>query len=128
MVNLNEKSSFDIAKYLYEEYKLNWSNLYKNNCIMLANCPDVDTSKQTTPIAGYYEHSKIESRGGVNQVSEYCRINGIEYREVNLKSNPKEAKEVVTNYLIKFTRENYAQLLAEKKNVEPETGSSCTLI
>lgn len=128
LVNLNEKNSFDIAKYLYEEYKLNWSNLYKNNCLMLVNCPDVDQKRQVTPVQGYYEHSRIETRGGVNPVSDFCRLNGIEYREVNLVTNPAQAKEIVANYLIKFTRENYGQLIAEKKNVEPETGSSCSLI
>lgn len=95
---------------------------------MLANCQDIETSKQPSPIPGYYDHSKIDSRGGVNQVSEFCRLNGIEYKEVNLKSNPAEAKKIIADFLIKFTRENYVQLHAEKKNVEPETGSSCTLI
>lgn len=115
LVNLNEKNSFDIAKYLYEEYKLNWSGNYKGNCVMLANCYDVEKNKQPTPVHGYYEHSKIESYGGVNQVSEFCRMNGIEYREINLKTNPREAKELIFAYLIKFTRENYAQLMSEKK-------------
>ena len=43
LVNINERSSFEIAKYLFEEYRQNWSGVYKNNCLMLANDGEVDT-------------------------------------------------------------------------------------
>jgi GTPase involved in cell partitioning and DNA repair len=127
MVNLNEKSSFDIAKYLYEEYRQNWSGLYKHNCLLLANHTESE-KRLPSPVSGVYEHDRIETRGGVNQVSEFCRANNIDYREVNVKNHSVQVTEAINNFLLKFTKENYNTLHAEKKNVEPDTGSSCSMI
>lgn len=125
---MNEKSSFDIAKYLYEEYRQNWSGIYKNNCLLLANQTEIDRRQQPSPISGIYEHDRIETRGGVNQVTEFCRANNIEYREVNIKANSRDATEAINSFLLRFTKDNYNTLHAEKKNVENDTGSSCQLI
>lgn len=116
LVNMSDKSSFDIVKYLYEEYKQNWSGQYKGNCLLLANQGE--------------GNQKIGGGGwsGANPVEAFCKSNGIQYRDISIRTNPKQAREFVETFLLGFCRDNIMGLQNEKRGLEIDTGSSCRLI
>lgn len=125
VVNMADKSSFDIAKYLYEEYKQHNSTAHRLKVLLLANQGEVETSKRTGPSG---DNSILMSAGGNNPVEQFCRQQQIEYQEVNLKTHPTDVKAFIEHYFIRFCKENYDLLKAEKQDLEPEVGSTCNLI
>lgn len=125
VVNMADRSSFDIAKYLYEEYKQHNSTAHRLKVLMLANQGEIDQSKKNQRSL---DNSAMISSGGNNPVEAFCRQQSIEYQEVNLKTNPADVKSFVEHYFVRFCKENYDLLKAEKQDLEPEVGASCNLI
>ncbi len=131
MVNLADKTSFDIAKYLFEEYKQHWSGNYKGNCLLLANHGELDSKRGPTPRGSNTReptNSRVFYGGGANPVQAFAIANGLEYKEVHMKQESRMAKGFVEQFLLRFCKENQQELLKEKKNLEVDTGSSCALI
>lgn len=129
LVNLNDKNSFDIVKYLYDEYKNSSkaTEQYRGNCILLANLSNEDATRRLSN-KNEMDSSRPSPETTKPIVQDFCQNNNIEFKEVNITANPKQAKEVVEKYFLVFCNENYQNLILEKKDLEPDSESSCNLI
>lgn len=132
LINLHDRASFDIAKYLFDEYRSNWSGNYTKNCLLLANQAVEQSGAASKGLIidqrSIDNHSRQSAESTRSQVEEFCRQNEIEYEEMNVETNPKAAKETVERYLLQFCKANYNSLMQEKKHLEKDSGSSCNLI
>lgn len=132
LVNLHDRASFDIAKYLYDEYSSNWSTHYKHNCLLLASPDPEQTGGASRGLISEQKPIDSQSRQSLEstrlQVQDFCRQKDIEYQELNVDADPKTAKKMVETFLAQFCRENANTLANEKKNLTKDDGGSCNLI
>lgn len=119
LVNLNEIASYDIMTYLYEEYKQNWSGLYKRNCILICNTADMRNPTD--------QGSKPQTLN-MGLVEDFCKNKGIEFHKMDIRADMKGVKQVIESFMIRFCKPNYTALHNEKKNLEVDDGDLCTLI